>query len=164
MLYTLFVNLHACLLSVSQGYQFEEDNPYLSHEDPLTEGVKRMEAGDIPGAVRLFESAVQREPDNQLVSLIAFSALKHNISEMDLPSFLEMFVFLLSFRPGSIWEHAKLRTSKSLQPSAPSAGQRRIHTCARTLLHTAVCRLCVFIDLFILIYLSSVILHSGALS
>lgn len=28
-----------------------------------------MEAGDIPGAVRFFESAVQREPDNQLVRL-----------------------------------------------------------------------------------------------
>ncbi|XP_034030364.1 peroxisomal biogenesis factor 5 isoform X1 [Thalassophryne amazonica] len=56
------------LLSTSydKGYQFEEDNPYLSHANPLTEGVKRMEAGDIPGAVRLFESAVQREPDNQL--------------------------------------------------------------------------------------------------
>uniref|UniRef100_A0A3B4UHQ6 Peroxisomal targeting signal 1 receptor n=1 Tax=Seriola dumerili TaxID=41447 RepID=A0A3B4UHQ6_SERDU len=56
------------LLSTSydKGYQFEEDNPYLSHPDPLSEGVKRMEAGDIPGAVRFFESAVQREPDNQL--------------------------------------------------------------------------------------------------
>ncbi|XP_035601517.1 peroxisomal targeting signal 1 receptor-like isoform X1 [Oncorhynchus keta] len=52
--------------SYDKGYQFEEDNPYLSHQDPLAEGVKRMEAGDIPGAVRLFESAVQREPDNQL--------------------------------------------------------------------------------------------------
>lgn len=50
-----------------KGYQFEEDNPYLSHPDPLSEGVKRMEAGDIPGAVRFFESAVQKEPDNQLV-------------------------------------------------------------------------------------------------
>lgn len=58
-----------------QGYQFEEDNPYLSHPDPLSEGVKRMEAGDIPGAVRFFESAVQREPDNQLVRL-----LKHVVS------------------------------------------------------------------------------------
>lgn len=55
---------------MSQGYQFEEENPYLSHPDPLSEGVKRMEAGDIPGAVRFFESAVQREPDNQLVRLI----------------------------------------------------------------------------------------------
>ncbi|XP_059423610.1 peroxisomal biogenesis factor 5 isoform X3 [Carassius carassius] len=52
--------------SYDKGYQFEEDNPYLSHDDPFAEGVKRMEAGDIPGAVRLFESAVQREPENQL--------------------------------------------------------------------------------------------------
>ncbi|XP_035236448.1 peroxisomal biogenesis factor 5 isoform X2 [Anguilla anguilla] len=52
--------------SYDKGYQFEEDNPYLSHQDPLSEGVRRMEAGDIPGAVRLFESAVQREPENQL--------------------------------------------------------------------------------------------------
>lgn len=29
-----------------------------------------MEAGDIPGAVRFFESAVQKEPDNQLVGLL----------------------------------------------------------------------------------------------
>lgn len=59
----------ACIFSfhLLQGYQFEEDNPYLSHPDPLSEGVKRMEAGDIPGAVRFFESAVQKEPDNQLV-------------------------------------------------------------------------------------------------
>ncbi|XP_046889949.1 peroxisomal biogenesis factor 5 isoform X2 [Hypomesus transpacificus] len=52
--------------SYDKGYQFEEDNPYLAHQDPLAEGVRRMEAGDIPGAVRLFESAVQREPENQL--------------------------------------------------------------------------------------------------
>uniref|UniRef100_A0A3Q3WS55 Peroxisomal targeting signal 1 receptor n=1 Tax=Mola mola TaxID=94237 RepID=A0A3Q3WS55_MOLML len=57
---------HLLSTSYDKGYQFEEDNPYLSHPDPLSEGVKRMEAGDIPGAVRFFESAVQREPDNQL--------------------------------------------------------------------------------------------------
>lgn len=58
---------HLISLCLSQGYQFEEENPYLAHPDPLSEGVKRMEAGDIPGAVRFFESAVQKEPDNQLV-------------------------------------------------------------------------------------------------
>ncbi|XP_012676762.2 peroxisomal biogenesis factor 5 isoform X4 [Clupea harengus] len=52
--------------SYDKGYQFDEENPYLSHDDPLAEGVKRMEAGDIPGAVLLFECAVQREPENQL--------------------------------------------------------------------------------------------------
>lgn len=118
---------------VSQGYQFEEENPYLSHEDPLAEGVKRMEAGDIPGAVRLFESAVQREPDNQLVSPVAVSDLIHNFSKMNLPSCLVGHIITSSFtyemfvcvwlRPGSIWERAKQRMSKSLQPSAPSAGQ-----------------------------------------
>ena len=58
---------HAAFTWLFQGYQFEEDNPYLSHQDPLSEGLKRMEAGDIPGAVRLFESAVRKEPENQLV-------------------------------------------------------------------------------------------------
>ena len=60
---------HVAFTWLFQGYQFEEDNPYLSHQDPLSEGLKRMEAGDIPGAVRLFESAVQKEPENQLVRL-----------------------------------------------------------------------------------------------
>lgn len=65
-LYTIKLTVNMPLL-FSKGYQFEEDNPYLSHDDPFAEGMKRMEAGDIPGAVRLFESAVQREPENQLV-------------------------------------------------------------------------------------------------
>lgn len=58
------------LIHPLQGYQFEEENPYLSHPDPFSEGLKRMEAGDIPGAVRFFESAVQKEPNNQLVRTV----------------------------------------------------------------------------------------------
>lgn len=54
-----------------------------------------MEAGDIPGAVRLFESAVQREPDNQLVSPIANSAPIHN--NKDPSSFLFLLVISIIF-------------------------------------------------------------------
>lgn len=90
-----------------------------------------MEAGDIPGAVRLFESAVQREPDNQLVCPIVYLALKLTdedlsslpISHSPSSSAYEMLLFLLCPRPGSIWERAKQKTNKSLQLSVPSAGQ-----------------------------------------
>ena len=76
------LDIISLLLSSSpQGYQFEEDNPYLAHQDLLAEGVRRMEAGDIPGAVRLFESAVQREPENQLVRISNPGYLKPRLSQ-----------------------------------------------------------------------------------
>lgn len=69
----------------------------MSHPDPLSEGLKRMEAGDIPGAVRFFESAVQKEPENQLVSLwkrCGFTHMFHPVGEFQLWVF---FVFLIIY-------------------------------------------------------------------
>lgn len=50
--------------SFIQPYRFEEENPYKDNDNPLEEGKKRLMASDIPAAALLFETAVQKQPDN----------------------------------------------------------------------------------------------------
>ncbi|KAK0056878.1 peroxisomal targeting signal 1 receptor [Biomphalaria pfeifferi] len=51
---------------VFKDYEFEADNHLIDHENAFEEGKKKLEHGDIPNAVLLFEAAVQKEPSNEL--------------------------------------------------------------------------------------------------
>jgi len=48
----------------SLPYQFEVDNPFLTHPAPFEEGLRLMEGGNLSDAALAFEAEVQKNPKN----------------------------------------------------------------------------------------------------
>jgi len=58
-----------------QDYTFHENNGLLDQPDPFGAGKEKLDSGDIPGAVLLFEAAVQKNHQHAEVSSIVFVLL-----------------------------------------------------------------------------------------
>lgn len=72
-------------------YKFESENPYQEHGDPFNEGLQKRAEGDLPSAILLFESALQKDPDH----IAAWEALGKSCIKVPTSAPLSLLLLLL---------------------------------------------------------------------
>nr|CAG4646219.1 EOG090X054E [Macrothrix elegans] len=83
----------------SVEYAFEAENPYKDHGDPYNAGLQKKAEGDLPSAILLFESAVQKDPDH----MSAWEALAFSLAENEQdPGAIAAYKRCLALEPSNL--------------------------------------------------------------